>query len=145
MIRAASYLDIPVLLMLLSEMHEEGPYEVDALNWPKVVRKVVDAVDKGVVFVWEEDGNIFGSIGGELGPNWFSDKVAFGDLWFYVRESKRNSKAGIELLRAVRDWGRKEEIPVTVAHVFAGDVERKDKLYERLEFVKIGSIFSEGF
>jgi GNAT superfamily N-acetyltransferase len=143
-IRVASYLDIPAHLMLLSEMHAEAPDGYGALNWAKVVRKITDAIDQGIVFVYEEDGQIFGSIGGEIGTDWWSDDHAFGDLWFYVRKDKRASKAGFALLKAIKQWGKDNEVSLRVAHVFGGDVDRTDALYARAGFKRLGSVYSEG-
>ena len=130
--------------MLLSEMASEMPEEFGPPNWAKVVRKVTDCIDQGVVFVYEEDGEIYGSLGGEIGKQWFTEAQMFGDLWFYVRKDKRTSKAAVSLLKAIKDWGHEHNIPLQVGHMFGGEVDRKDVLYERCGFKRLGAVYSEG-
>ena len=35
------------------------------------------------------------------------------------------------------------KLSIRLGHVFSGDIERKDKFFERLGFVKAGSLFVE--
>jgi hypothetical protein len=39
--------------------------------------------------------------------------------------------------------GKDANVKVKLGHVYSGDGERKDKFYERLGLVKVGSLYTE--
>jgi len=144
MIRIASYLDIPPLLMLLSDMHEESPVDFGNINWEKTMRNVLTSIESGACFIAEHDGEVVGSVGGHFGSEWFTDRKTLGDLWFYVRPDNRATKAGHNLLTAFKQLGNETGVPVRMGHVFGEDVDRKDAFFERHGFKRIGTSYAEG-
>lgn len=81
---------------------------------------VRDEVSKGV-------RPIIGSIGMVKAPLWYSvwpDHYMLSDSWFYVAPEHRGGKAGVMLLRAVRDLGGRLEVPTFVRIVNPNRRER---------------------
>ena len=49
----------------------------------------------------------------------------------------------LTLVKSFLEIGRDANIKVKLGHVYSGDVDRKDKFYERLGLVKAGSLYME--
>lgn len=144
-IRHATYMDIPVVLALLSQMYDENGANFPQPNWSKVTHTVLHAIEQGVVILAEDDEKeILGSIGGVPGPEWFADQPYLGDLWYYVREDKRDSRAAVELLKGFKKIAHEKGFKTKVAHVFGeDDKESKDRFYERMGYMPVGTVYIE--
>jgi len=145
MIRKATYLDIPPLLMLLSDMHQESPLDLGEIDWTKTVQHVITSIEQGACFVAEDDNEVIGSVGGYFGCEWFSNRNTLGDLWFYVRPERRSTSAGHDLITAFKQLSNETNVPVKMGHVFGDDLDRKDKFYKRHGFKRIGASYVKGF
>ena len=60
-----------------------------------------------------------------------------------VNPEKRNSLAAIKLVKNFIYSGNSAKLKIKLGHVFSGDIERKDKFFERLGLTKAGSLFVE--
>lgn len=140
-IRKASLLDFSAILVLLSEMQEEA--ELENVNWTKVSHTLIECIGKGLVLISvdEEQNRITGSIGGDVGTEWYSTEPILGDYWFFVREQYRQTPAAARLITAWKEIGDGGKVTIKMGHVLGGDVERKDKLFERMGFEKLGSLY----
>ena len=143
-IRRASALDMSAILSMLAEMHENTVLKVPPINSEKLVAKVNEVIHRGVVFVAVDDDNkLIGSVGGMVGQDWWSDEPFLADCWFYVTPEKRKNSAGIELIKNFIKSANDAKLPVRLGHIFSGDLERKDKFFEKLGLIKAGSAFVE--
>ena len=101
-------------------------------------------IKTGIVFVSLNDKEIItGSIGGLFGCDWWSDEKYLSDLWFFVSKKHRKSRAGLMLGKTFINYAKSVNMSVRLGHVFSGDIERKDKFFERLGLEKDGSIYVE--
>ena len=75
--------------------------------------------------------------------DWWAQNKYLSDLWLYVSPDHRKSSAGIELIKNFKNVGNEAKIPVRLGHIFSGDIDRKDKLFEKSGFKKVGSVFVE--
>ena len=142
-IRTATVLDLSALYGMLHVMHEESEYTVSTINSEKGTAAISSALHRGVVLVAEVDGKIVGSIGGMETSDWWSNKLYLADLWFFVYKEHRKTRAAIKLVKSFLEIGRDANIKVKLGHVYSGDVDRKDKFYERLGLIKAGSLYME--
>ena len=65
-------------------------------------------------------------------------------MWFYVTPDKRNSRAAVKLVKCFIKIGKEIKMKVKLGHYYSGDIERKDKFFDRLGFVRTGSLYTEG-
>lgn len=144
-IEIAQRKDIIELVNLLGEMYADNGLHLPEPNWIKVYKHAARLIDDGVVFTAKgDDGKIVGSLGLEIVPYWFADDLILADLWFFVRPSNRATRAAMGLLKTARQYADANQMPIRLS-VFNGiDVERKDKLFERAGFPRVGGVYLRG-
>ena len=136
----ATLLDISSILDLLSDMHQEA--ELDNVNWIKVTHIVTDCIANGLVFLAVTDeGDLAGSIGGAVSTEWNADTPLLGDYWFFVRPEHRASPAAFKLVKAWKEVAKKNDLEIKMGHVLGSDMDRKDQMFEKLGFEKLGSMY----
>ena len=144
-VRLATIKDAPDVFLLLAEMHMNVAEDLalPVFSGPKVARKIDDCLRDGAILLSISEERIVGILGLLRGSFWYSDAQFVGDAFFYVTPSARTSTAARDLLKAAKLL-EKENLPVLLATVTGKDVDRKDFLYERLGYKKIGSVFAVG-
>lgn len=143
-IRRANILDISSILAMLYSMHNETELSVPEIVPEKLATKVNEAINRGVVLVALNDQNrLLGSIGGLVSSDWWSEEKFLADMWFYVYPMHRSSSAAIKLVKEFLKIGKDAKLKVRLGHIFSGDLDRKDKLFERLGLTKAGCVFVE--
>ena len=143
MIRKASVLDISSIIYMLNTMHKETEINVSTINSFKLVNKVNEILHTGIVLVAIENNKLLGSIGGTISTDWWSEEKHLSDLWFYVYKEARKSNIAKNLIVDFIKIGKEAKMKIRLGHIFSGDVDRKDKFYERLGLVKAGSTYVE--
>ena len=138
-IRRATVFDFSFILALLAQMHKEAEFELSSIDPIKFSESVLSTINSGVVFVAEEDNRIIGSIGGIFSSDWWSSEIYLGDRWFYVYKKERKSRAAYMLVKEFIKAAKKSNMQLRLAHIFSGDIDRKDKFYDRLGLRKAGS------
>ena len=128
---------------MLIEMHNDAEIKLTSVNTEKLVNKINEALHQGVILIAQKDDKVVGSIGGVIVSDWWSDEKHLSDLWFYVSPSCRKSKAALLLSKGFIKIAKEAKLPVRLGHVFSGDVDRKDKFFERLGMNKAGSLYVE--
>jgi len=142
-IRKATVLDISALIIMLDSMHKETEVIVPKINSAKLVNKINELIHKGLVLVAVENNKIQGSIAGQIVQDWWSEENYIADAWFYVFKDQRTSGIAKSLLVDYIKQANDAKLKVRLGHIFSGDLERKDKLFTRMGFVKAGSVFVE--
>ena len=143
MIRKASVLDISAITYMLNTMHKETELNVSTINTFKMVDKINEIIHTGIVLVAIQDNKLVGSIGGTTSSDWWSEEKHLSDLWFYVYKDARKSDIAKNLITDFIKIGKEAKLKIRLGHIFSGDVDRKDKFYERLGLVKAGSTYVE--
>tara|TARA_R100001129_G_scaffold181332_1_gene160490 strand:- start:63 stop:503 length:441 start_codon:yes stop_codon:yes gene_type:complete len=143
-IRRANLDDAFIILLLLKEMHEGTVINIPNIKLECLARKIDNVIKNGIVFVtYNNEGFITGSIGGIYANDWWSDEKHLSDLWFFVSKNYRKSRSAIMLVKYFINFAKSIKMSVRLGHVFSGDIERKDKFFERLGFKKAGSVYVE--
>tara|TARA_R110002126_G_scaffold232423_1_gene376856 strand:+ start:528 stop:965 length:438 start_codon:yes stop_codon:yes gene_type:complete len=141
--RRANLFDVSAITAMLIEMHNDAEIKLTSVNTEKLVNKINEALHQGVILIAQKDDKVVGSIGGMIVSDWWSDEKHLSDLWFYVSPSCRKSKAAVLLSKGFIKIAKEAKLPVRLGHVFSGDVDRKDKFFERLGMNKAGSLYVE--
>ena len=128
---------------MLLTMHSGTVDGTSPVNSEKLTDMINASLHRGVVIVAEVDGRIIVSMGGMETSDWWSDKLYLADLWFFVYKEHRKSRVAIKLVKSFLEIGRDANISVKLGHIYSGDIDRKDKFYERLGLSKVGSLYME--
>ncbi len=75
--------------------------------------------------------------------DWWSTDEYLGDLWFYVFPEHRKSNIAIKLVKTFINYGKEVKLKIKLGSVYSGDLRRKDNFFNRLGFVKAGSLYLE--
>ena len=142
-IRRAVPEDVSEIHKMLIDMYNRIEVPASPLSERKVLDVIKSAMEKGIVIVAEVEGKIIGSLGGMTNSDWWSEQKHLSDIWFYVSPDKRNSRAAVKLVKCFIKIGKEIKMKVKLGHYYSGDIERKDKFFERLGFVKAGSLYTE--
>ena len=143
MLRLATVEDLSELYMMLQVMHSETIDGTSPIDSEKLTSAINNALHRGVVVVAEIDNKIVGSIGGVETSDWWSSEKYLADLFFFVYKEHRKSTIAVKLIKSFMEIGKKTNMKMKLGHVYSGDGDRKDKFYERLGFVKAGSLYTE--
>ena len=128
---------------MMIDMYSRIEIPASPVSSQKLLNIINSAIHKGIVLVAEIEGKIIGSIGGMANSDWWSEEQHLGDLWFYIYPNKRNSRAAVKLVRTFINVGKEINMKVKLGHFYSGDIDRKDKFFDRLGFVKTGSLYTE--
>jgi len=142
-LRKATILDVSAIYYMLTVMHKETEIKVSEINSAKLLDKLNQLIHKGIIIVAEKDNQLCGSIGGQICQDWWSEEKYVSDAWFYVYKNHRKSTIAKNLLQNFIKVIKEAKMKLRLGHVFSGDIDRKDKFYERMGFVKAGSIYVE--
>ena len=142
-IRRADANDIQEVYELLSAMHDGTETYTSPMSESKVLHMIKHMIDKGIVLVAGKEGKIIGSQAGNLASDWWSEEKFLSDVWFFVHPNNRKSRAAIKLVKCFIKIGKELKVKVKLGHVYSGDMDRKDNFFNRLGFVKAGSLFTE--
>ena len=143
MVRKATVLDISSLIFMLNTMHKETKLNVPIINSFKLTNKVNEIIHNGIVLVAVNENKLLGSIGGTISTDWGGTEKFLSDLWFYVYPEERKSNIAKNLISDFIKIGKEAKLKIRLGHIFSGDLDRKDKFYERLGLVKAGSVYVE--
>lgn len=97
MIRRATYEDIPMLMALGRQFHEEATYAKPAFNEETIRETLVGLIESGAV--WIAKGGMIGVLPYR---EWISGKMIGGELFWWVL-NKGNGVGGL-LLDAAEEW-----------------------------------------
>tara|TARA_R100000655_G_scaffold103942_1_gene150711 strand:+ start:207 stop:644 length:438 start_codon:yes stop_codon:yes gene_type:complete len=142
-IRKAEQTDVSELYNMLTDMHSQTVMPVSPMKKDKVMNMIILAITRGVVYVATEKNKILGSIGGMSTSDWWSTDEYLGDLWFYVFPEHRKSNIAIKLVKTFINYGKEVKLKIKLGSVYSGDLRRKDNFFNRLGFVKAGSLYLE--
>lgn len=135
--------EISALYVMLKEMHGNAEIKLAPIDEYKLINKINEVVHKGLVLVSVKDNMITGSIGGVTTTDWWSNQPYLADVWFYVTPSQRKTDSAVSLIKAFIKVAKDAKLKVRLGHIYSGDLDRKDKFYERLGLVKAGSTYVE--
>lgn len=143
-IRHAALEDVPALVALGRDMHDESPrfrgLPYDETQVTYVGRNLIENED-GLVLVAEHDGQLAGMLAGVAVQHFFCAEFYATDLVFYVVPEHRGSSAAFRLLAQWRTHWRSRGVTELVLGVSTEvHPERTMRLYERLGYRRSGGI-----
>jgi hypothetical protein len=137
--RQATAFDAVDILKLLIAMHSEAKVDYSPVHEAKSLAAINHAISDGYVEVALQDGYVVGTIGGMTFTDWWSTEQRLGDLFFYVAQECRKSRAAILLIEKFKEAAIRADMPLKVGTADGGDLERKDKFFLKRGFTRGGS------
>lgn len=142
MLRRATEADEAEILELLADMHAENG--LAPMNEAKVVAKVRELLQTGVVLIAFEDDQPIATVGLDVRELWYSDAKFVGDWWFFVAEQARGGKTACELLQAARDAAKHVELPLVMGPTTLVRPEAKNRFFRKAGMIPLGGLFIVG-
>lgn len=133
--------DVENIIPLLIDMHGENA--LCSLDIDKTVTLIAVVVRKGLCLVAKDDDKIVGTIGLIKDSFWYSSDPVIMDKWFYVTPTYRKTRIALTLLKLVRQYANKNDMPLMLGVTTKVDAARKDTLYRGMAFY--GSAWGENF
>lgn len=136
-VRLATPADVPEIVTMGEEFVQVPGYKdrlaIDRETFGAHLSKALGSPD-AAVFVLEQDGALFGAIGGLVAPSMFTPKRNAVELFWFVRPEARGNGNGRKLLDALIEWAKWHDC-LSLNMIEPPDSEL-GRLYERLGFTK---------
>jgi hypothetical protein len=146
MIYQASYEDLGKILEFALRIPEDLGFEhLPNVNPYKVSEFIMKKWQETPILVYkDETGEILGMVGLSIDKYWWSDENMLVDYMFYVVPEHRKGKVVKELIKAMRDMGRVNNLPV-LSHFMSYDrTQAKERLFKDQDFNISGFIATYG-
>jgi GNAT superfamily N-acetyltransferase len=143
MIRHLEIADIPDLIDLAYEMHQESIFRNKHFSPVKMAQLFHTAMMQDSVFfcmVGEIDGKVVGGMLGHLSQYFFGNDFMAADIGLFVKKEHRGSSVGIKLIKAFESWAKEHGAKeVNIIQSTGVEVEKTTHLMERLGYTNCGS------
>lgn len=147
MIRPATLADIPALIALGREMHEESSYASLNYSDEKVRSGFEQAIfnpEEFFLYVAEKDSTIIGMYWGLVAEYFFGHDRAAYDFVLFVSKKHRGSMAAVRLLRAFEEWAfSKNAMEICPAISTEVNSDRTAEFHARLGYDVVGHQFKK--
>ena len=148
MIRVATEADIPRIVELGQQMHDESPFYCDiAYDTGKVSAAMKQLINgAGVIFLYETGGEIRGGMAGYMGEFWFSSERLASDLALFIHPDHRHGMIAVKLTLAFHAWAKQLGARRVQMGITTGvHTEDTGKLYRSLGMSDSGNLFKKDF
>ena len=136
--------NIAELINLLILMPNEANTIYPPYNKQIGARYLKGLIAKELVLVLFHNQKIIGTIGGNITRWWWSESKMLINTFFFVKEEHRTFENARKLIMGFNQIAEKNLVPMILATSDAKDMERKDMLFEKLGFRKLGSQYGIG-
>jgi GNAT superfamily N-acetyltransferase len=142
--RRAATQDLPQIMHLAKEMHEESSFRPLSFSESKSATEILSCILNPDMFVAvaEDRGQILGIIAAYLSKPYFSeDFVVYDHIW-YVGKEARGTMVGPRLLKHLAEWAKLCKAKAVFV-TLGSDVsqERVGKLVEKLGYSRLGGYY----
>lgn len=147
MLRELALEDMPQLISLAREMHQEGVYAAFPMDENRVayILSALIEAPNAFSFGYETGGELVGAFVGEVVQDLWVDVMVATDHAFYVRAANRGSRAGVILIKAFEIWAEEKGADVIRPVVYAGvDNQHAAALLSRMGYDTAGTVHRKG-
>jgi len=92
----------------------------------------------------EQDGDLLGILILDRTSWWWSKDEFIGDRVLFIRPDARNSDICRQFFTIAKKLAASQGLPLIMATINGVEVERKDKLYQRMGFKRMGGTYAWG-
>jgi GNAT superfamily N-acetyltransferase len=99
----------------------------------------------GVIFLLEQDGIVTGALGGVVYPEPYSGDLVATEFFWFVTESARGGRGGIQLYREFESWARERgAAEIRMVHLLDLMPAKVERFYKHCGFEPIEVHFVKG-
>lgn len=145
MIRAATLDDMPDMLRLGALMHAESRYASMTFAPEVLAETIAQLIASPYGFAWVaiRKGRTVGVMLAGVGAQWFSRELTTFEYGVYVEPDCRGGMLGISLIKSYKKWALSVGARIVQGGVTANIEDgAAGKIYERIGFDKIGSLYA---
>jgi GNAT superfamily N-acetyltransferase len=146
-IRPANGDDVPAVIALGFQMHQESAYNFLPFDSDKVHRFILSHIEhpeSHCALVAEDEGAVIGMLGGYISDYFFCDEKVACDTVFFVHQAHRSSTAAARLVRAFREWAEARRVREICLAISSGTrAERTGRFYELMGFRCVGGVYKQ--
>jgi len=136
--------NIPELIKLLCLMPDEADTIYPPYNKNIMVKYLKNVITQELCLILIKDTKIVGTIGGVLSRFWWSENKILINSFLFILQEHRNYVNAKKLITSFNKIGEKHLVPVIMGTSDAKDMERKDMLFNKLGFRKLGGQYGAG-
>jgi GNAT superfamily N-acetyltransferase len=113
-----------------------SPFKSIPYDPASMIRCFAEMTSQGLMLIAEEDGAIYGGIGGVAGPAFFNDAYTLGsERFWWLDPAKRAGRTGLLLIREFEDAARRAGCHyLAMMALEASDPDRAEFIYRRFGF-----------
>ena len=136
--------NIAELINILVLMPDEANTIYPPYNKQLMARYLKGLIANELVLILFHDQKIVGTIGGNMTRWWWSESKMLINTFFFVKEDHRTYDNAKKLIVGFNKIAEKNLVPLILGTSDSKDMERKDMLFEKLGFRKIGGQYGIG-
>lgn len=136
--------NIPELIKLLCLMPDEADTIYPPYNKNIMAKYLKNVIKQELCLILIKDTKIVGATGGLLSRFWWSENKILINSFLYILEEHRNFTNAKKLILGFNKLGEKHLVPIIMGTSDAKDMERKDMLFNKLGFRKLGGQYGVG-
>jgi len=136
--------NISELINLLVLMPDEANTIYPPYNKQVGARYLKGIINQELVLLLINNKKIVGAVGGNITRWWWSESKMLVNSFFFVKEEHRTYDNAKQLIMGFGKIAEKHLLPVIMGTSDSKDMERKDMLFEKLGFRKIGGQYGIG-
>tara|TARA_X000001382_G_C3045934_1_gene139447 strand:- start:99 stop:554 length:456 start_codon:yes stop_codon:yes gene_type:complete len=140
----AKDINIAELIKLLCLMPDEANTIYPPYNKNIMAKYLKNVIKKDLCLILIKDTKIVGATGGVLSRFWWSENNILINSFLYILEEHRNFTNAKKLILGFNKLGEKHLAPIIMGTSDAKDMERKDMLFNKLGFRKLGGQYGVG-
>jgi len=122
-------------------MHRVSGLDLPPVLPKKVLARIREAVENGVVFIAERGGKAVGILGLMWYEPWWSDKRALSDAFFYVQAGERQGGVAVKLLKKAQAFAVEKNSTLLVALYTGVDILRKELFLAKMGGRRVGAAY----
>lgn len=137
---------MPLLREFYRQTRQSATLELDEDAVRTLVGSLVES-EAGAVFVAvDKDGEVIGTTAGMLFPLWMCPAHTTGqEMFWYVREDRRRSKAGKLLFNALEKWAKEHADSFNMVALSHMHEKRIGNMYESKGYVPLERTYTKEF
>jgi hypothetical protein len=136
--------NIPELIKLICICLDEANTIYPQHNKNIMAKYLKNVITKELCLIIIKDTKIVGATGGVLSRFWWSENKILINSFLYILQEHRNFTNAKALILGFNKLGEKHLVPVIMGTSDAKDMERKDMLFNKLGFRKLGGQYGAG-
>lgn len=145
MIRPATLDDLPALMRLAGDMHQESRYAHRRLNEGKLAKLFVRMVSDEDGFIWVaigDDGVTIGALAAMAFDHWCHDVRVAMDFGLFMHPNHRGGLAAARLVKRCKEWAADLGVELEMGVTTGVQPEKTGRFLQCMGFRPVGTLYT---